>query len=909
MAKNKKSLLYPILVVITFIFICFSIFVNFYTEVLWFNSINYSSVFWKSFNTEYFIWFIAFLFFLGFTYLNAKIAGSTKATPIYNSATLNELYKFKSPVLFLKILLFSVGFIMASVASSSWMEILTYTNREPFGIVDPIFERDLGFYIFQLPLYYSIKSWLMALLIITLLLVVLIYFYKQSLSFAFGKFSIASKAQIHISILLIGIFSLQIVTYWLRGFSLLYSERGSIFFGAGYTDINAQLISYRIMIAVIIIGAALVIFSIIKQKWQVLVFAVFLYFASIAAFTGIYPSIVQKFIVEPNEQAKEVPYIGNNITFTRAAYELEKIEEKNVDIEDNLTLSDINNNKQTIKNIMLWDYRPLLTTFRQLQVIRTYYNFYDLDIDRYTINDDYRQVMISAREIDLNRLPTDAQTWVNKELVFTHGYGAVASPVNAVTSEGMPIFFVKDIPPSSSNDLKIDRPEIYFGEMTNIPIIVKGNIAEFDYPVGDSNKYTFYQGYAGVNIGSFFRRLIFAWNYSDVNYLVTNYIGPESKILYIRNISERVKKIAPFLHFDSDPYITIADGKLYWIFDAYTKTEFYPYSTPFERKYNYVRNSVKITVDAYNGEVNFYLFKPEADPIIRVYSKIFPDMFKDLDEMPQSVQVHLRYPQDLFDIQSKIYQQYHMTEPQIFYNKEDLWTIANEKFDSKVQLMESFYGIMRLPGQKKEEFLMLIPFTPNKRDNLIAWLCVRSDGEHYGKMLVYKFPKQELIFGPMQVSARIDQDPVISQEMTLWNQQGSRVSRGSLIVIPIEKSLLYVQPLYLQATEGQMPELKRVIVAYGNKIAMESSLDNALAKIFGGVVSTTENDNTRTGNLQNNQNIIVPGSDLSTLSKLALDRFLKAEEYMRAGNWAKYGEELELLKKDLINIVDQSKRK
>ena len=905
MAKSKKRL-YPILTILVLITICFSIFVNFYTEILWFDSINYSSVFWKSFNTEYSIWLVSFLFFLGFAYLNAKIAGSTKVTPVHTSAALNELYKFKSPGLFLKIVLFAVGFIMASVASSSWMEILTYMNRESFEIADPIFKKDVGFYVFQLPLYYSIKSWVMALLIINLLLVVLIYFYKQAVAFAFGKFSIIPKAQVHVSILLIGIFILEIIAYWLRGLSLLYSDRTSIFFGAGYTDINAQLIGYRIMIGAIIVGSVLVIFSIIKRRWQLSVFAVLLYFASIIAFTGIYPSIVQKFIVEPNEQAKEIPYINNNITFTRAAYELEKIEEKSVNIDNNLTLSDINNNKQTVKNIMLWDYRPLLTTFRQLQVIRTYYNFFDLDIDRYTIDDDYRQVMISAREIDINRLPTDAQTWVNKELVFTHGYGAVASPVNAVTTEGMPIFFVKDIPPSSSNDLRIDRPEIYFGEMTNIPIIVKGNIAEFDYPIGDSNRYTFYEGDAGVNIGSFFRRLIFAWNYSDVNYLVTNYITSESKILYTRNITERVKKIAPFLHFDSDPYVTIADGKLYWIFDAYTKTEFYPYSTPFERRYNYVRNSVKITVDAYNGDVNFYLFQPETDPIIRVYSKIFPNMFKELEEMPESIQTHLRYPQDLFDIQSRIYQQYHMTDPQIFYNKEDLWTIANEKLDTKIQMMESFYGIMKLPGEQKEEFLMLIPFTPNKRDNLIAWLCVRSDGEHYGKMLVYKFPKQELIFGPMQVSARIDQDPVISQEMTLWNQQGSRVFRGSLIVIPIENSLLYVQPLYLQATEGQMPELKRVIIAYGNRIAMESSLDNALAKIFGGTVST-ESVNTNTRNVQDNQNIITLGSDLSALSKSALDRFLKAEEYIKAGNWTKYGEELELLKKDLINIVEQSK--
>ena len=794
MAKTKRKI-FPIIAIAIFFLICFSIFVNFYTEVLWFESINYASVYWKSFNTEYFVWLSAFLIFLGFAYLNSRIAGSAKPIITGVSDVMNELYKFKSPRLFLKALLFVVGLIMAGVASSSWMNVLTFANRESFGIVDPIFGKDLEFYIFQLPLYSDIKSWLMAMLIINLLLVLLIYFYKQAFAFNMGKISIAPKAQVHISLLLIGIFGLEVIAYWLRGFNLLYSSRSSIFYGAGYTDINAQLVGYRIMMIVMVVCAGLLIFSIIKKRMQVLIYALFVYFGSLLAFSVLYPVIVQKFIVEPNEQAKEMPYIANNISFTRSAYGLEKIEEKSVTIDDKLDREGIERNNLTVKNIMLWDYRPLLTTFRQLQIIRTYYNFNDLDIDRYTINNDYRQVMISPREIDINKLPSDAQTWVNKELIFTHSYGAVASPVNVVTSEGMPIFFIKDIPPQSNSDIKIDRPEIYFGELTKNPVIVKGNIAEFDYPVGDSNKYAYYQGNSGVSIGSFFRRILFAWKYSDINYLVTNYITSESKILYVRDIKERVEKIAPFLHYDGDPYITISEGRLIWIFDAYTKTEYYPYSTPFENKKNYVRNSVKITVDAYTGDVKFYLFKPEEDPIVRVYKKIFPDLFRNLDEMPESLRAHLRYPQDLFDVQAKMYQQYHMTESQIFYNKEDLWTIANEKYDGKIQPMESFYAIMKLPGEKKEEFLMLVPFTPNKRDNMIAWLSARSDGEHYGKLLVYKFPKQELIFGPMQVSARIDQDPVISQELTLWNQQGSRVSRGNLIVIPIEKSLLYVQPL------------------------------------------------------------------------------------------------------------------
>lgn len=909
MPKGKRKI-FPFIVIGIFILICFSIFVNFYTEVLWFESINYSSVYWKSFNTEYLVWFAAFIFFLGFAYLNSQIASKVKPVSPVNAELMHEFYKFKSPKIFVKALIFVVGLIMAGVASSSWMNLLTFSNRESFGIVDPIFGKDLEFYVFQLPLYSDIKSWLMAVLIINLLLIILIYFYKQGFTFSTGRLLISPKAQIHISVILIAIFALEIIAFWLRGFNLLYSSRSSIFYGAGYTDINAQLIGYRIMMVVMAICAILLIISIMRKKWQLLVYAIFVYFASLIAFSVLYPVIVQKFIVEPNEQAKELPYISSNISFTRKAYDLEKIEEKNFIVDESLDLDGIKKNNAAIKNIMLWDYRPLLTTFKQLQVIRTYYNFYDLDIDRYTINNDYRQIMISAREIDINKLPSDAQTWVNKELIFTHGYGAVVSPVNVVTSEGMPVFFIKDIPPQSNSDIKIERPEIYFGEMTKNPVIVKGNIAEFDYPIGDSNRYTYYQGNSGVNIGSFFRRLLFAWKYSDINYLVTNYINSESRILYIRDINERVSKIAPFLTLDKDPYIVVANGKLIWIFDAYTKTEYYPYSTPYENKYNYIRNSVKITIDAYTGEVNFYLFKPEEDPIIRVYHKIFPDLFKNIEEMPNEIRAHLRYPQDLFDIQAQIYQQYHMTEAQIFYNKEDLWTIANEKFEGKIKPMESFYAIMKLPGEKKEEFLMLVPFTPNKRDNMIAWLAVRSDGENYGKMLVYKFPKQQLVFGPMQISARIDQDPVISQELTLWNQQGSRVSRGNLIVIPIEKSLLYVQPLYLQATEGQMPELKRVIVAFGNKIAMESTLDEALMKIFGGKINTSEyvdQEILQADNIREKQ--ITSEEDLGVLSKSALEHYQKAEKYIKEGKWSNYGEELELLKKDLQKMVEITKKK
>jgi hypothetical protein len=747
----------------------------------------------------------------------------------------------------------------------------------------------------------------MATLIITLLLVILIYFYRQAIAFEYKKLIISKQAQIHIALLLLGIFTLEIFGFWLRGFNLLYSTRGSIFYGAGYTDINAQLVSYRIMMVVVGICALLVIYSIIKKRWQILIYPIILYFGSWIIFGAIYPAIIQSFIVKPNEQTKELPYIENNIKFTRLAFGLDRIEEKSVDMNENLTLENLKANSATINNILLWDYRPLLSTINQLQVIRLYYSFNDIDVDRYIINGRYQQVMISAREIDLNKLPSNAQTWVNKEFVFTHGYGLTMSPVTVVSEEGLPRFFIKDIPPQATQDFKITHPEIYYGELTNTPVIVKGNIEEFDYPVGDSNKYTTYKADAGVSIGSFFRRILFAWKYSDFSYLVTSYISQDSRILFHRKITERAKIIAPFLQYDADPYIVIADGKLFWIIDAYTKTEYYPYSTPQDDGSNYIRNSVKVVIDAYTGDLKFYLFKPDWDPLIKVYQKIFPGLFRPFDEMPQSIRSHLRYPQDLFDIQAKMYQAYHMIDGQVFYNKEDLWTIANEKYSGKVQPMESYYIIMKLPDAKKEEFLLMVPYTPNRRDNMIAWLSARCDGDDYGKLLVYKFPKQLLTFGPMQVAARIDQDAKISQELTLWNQQGSQVSRGNLLVIPIDNSLLYVQPLYLQATEGQLPELKRVIVAFGNRIAMEPTLDAALIKVFGGTVTTpTATVETKPAQISATKDI---GINLSDLSKSALEHYNNADKAIKNGNWTKYGEELDLLKKDLEKIVELSKSK
>jgi uncharacterized membrane protein (UPF0182 family) len=620
----------------------------------------------------------------------------------------------------------------------------------------------------------------------------------------------------------------------------------------------------------------------------------------------VYPALIQKFVVNPNEQSKELPYIQNNITFTRFAYDLNSIEEKSIEPQYTLNYEDINADSATVRNIMLWDYRPLASTLDQLQVIRLYYTFPDVDIDRYRLPDgSYRQVMLSARELDQNKLPPNAQTWVNTNLVYTHGYGLGMSPVNVVTEEGLPEFFVKDIPPVTEHGLTVTRPEIYYGEKTNTPVIVNGNIKEFDYPLGDLNQMTKYREKSGVSIGSLLRRLIFAMHFSDLNMLISGYIAPESRVLYYRNIHDRVRAIAPFLTLDDDPFLVVANGRLYWIYDAYTTSRDFPYSKPME-SYNYIRNSVKIVIDAYTGDTKFYLFDADRDPIIRVYDRIFPGLFLDQSKLPVYLREHIRYPQDLFDAQSLLYSTYHMEDPQVFYNKEDLWNIASEKMQEEVVTMESYYAIMRLPGEPREEFIQMIPYTPNKRDNMIAWLCARSDGENYGKMLVYKFPKKEQVYGPMQVSARINQDPTISQQLSLWNQQGSSVYRGNLLVIPIKESVMYVQPVYLQATSGKLPELKRVIVAFHNRLAMEQTLEESLRMVFRG---STMNESP--GTLPEAGRVLAKSPaarSVRELSRSAMRIFEDAISAQRNGDWARYGEEIERLKKELQTLVSEAEK-
>lgn len=876
---------------------------KFLTDLWWFQSLHFEDVFWTTYETEYGLWVVGFLTAFVVLYGNVALAFRASSPVVFYeqvAAVVTQAGKYLR-ILFMGIAVI-LSFIFASMLSSSWMEYLQFLHAESFGVPDPVFGNDVGFYVFSLPFLQTVRSWLLGLTVFSAIGAFLAYLLRNTIAVGPREFRLLDRPRRHFAILASLFLALVALGMWWGRYDILFSTRSAGFFGAGYTDIHAQLPASWIETALTLLAAGMVAWTLLAGHLRRLLRFGVIYVALMIIVAAIYPFAIQKFIVTPNEQSKETPYIARNIAMTRLAYDLNHIEEKDINPQNTLTATQLAEDSVTLRNIMLWDYRPLASTLDQLQVIRLYYEFPDVDIDRYHLGaQGYRQVMLSARELNQDKLPANAQTWVNQKLVYTHGFGVGMSPVNVVTEEGLPEFFVRDIPPVSPVGISITRPEIYFGEKTEGHVILKGNIKEFDYPMGDQNVMTTYREDAGVPTGSLFRRLLFAIRFSELNMLISGYVAPESRILFHRAIQDRVTTVAPFLYYDHDPYMTVSQGRLYWIYDAYTTTSAFPYSKPYEGEFNYIRNSVKIVIDAYNGQTTYYAFDPKNDAILRMYMRIFPTLFKPIASMPEDLRAHVRYPQDLFDVQASMYATYHMTDPQVFYNKEDVWNIANEKQDNQVIAMESYYTIMRLPGEKKEEFILMLPYTPNKRDNMMAWLCARSDGEQYGKRLVYKFPKQDLTYGPMQVASRTDQDPVISQQLTLWNQQGSKVTRGNLLVIPIKQELLYVQPVYLQATTGKLPELKRVIVSFGNRIAMEPTLDEALLRVFGAATAPPTTVASSSGS-PTPPTSTAPSRSLRDLAREASRIFERAQQALKEGDWTRYGEEQKRLRQVLTEM-------
>ncbi len=797
-----------------------------------------------------------------------------------------------------------MAFFLSLAVSGDWVILQKFLNATPFGTSDPIFQKDIGFYFFTLPFYqyiYKLCNWFV---LLAAFWVALAYFLAGMVTGDTSKLFQSMDARYHLSALAALFFLIRAWGYRLEQYMLLYSEQGVVY-GPGYTDIHANLLAYKIMFILALVVSAAIFVNAFLKRFRLVLYTIGFLVAASLVLNGVYPALMQKLVVLPNEMERERPYIENNIQMTRLAYNLEKIEKKDFPAGRTLTAQDIQENQDTIKNIRLWDYRPLQQTYSQLQEMRTYYEFKDIDVDRYVINGRYRQVMLAARELNVDSLPEQSKTWVNQHLQYTHGYGIAMSPVNEVTGEGLPQFFIKDIPPVSQTNLEVERPEIYFGELTNKYVIVNTRSQEFDYPVGDENALCTYEGKNGVPVGSLFRRLLFAINFRDYKMLLSGDITNESQVLYYRNIKERVLKIAPFLLYDRDPYIVLSGGKLYWLWDAYTVSDMFPYAEPFKGRLNYIRNAVKVVIDAYTGEVTFYAAEPQ-EPVLKTFQKIFPGMFVPISEMPPDLRSHIRYPEDLFMIQAKKYTVYHMENYRVFYNKEDKWNLPTELFGTKEEPMESYYTIVRLPGEEKPEFIQIMPFTPQNKKNMIAWLAGRSDGDNYGKLLVFEFPKQELVYGPMQIEARINQDTLISQQISLWDQRGSQVIRGNLLVIPIKDALIYVEPLYLQAEQSKMPELRRVIVAHGDQVVMEPTLDLALQRIFGKQEVARPAQSASPG----------PEGELKTLPKTISELiqeanrlYDEAQNRLKEGDWAGYGSTLQKLKAALEQLAAQAKLK
>jgi len=882
-----------VFVAVLFLFIFFTRLVSIYVDWLWFNSVNFSQIFIKILATKIGLFFgLGLLFFL-IAYIN--IFAARIATPkarwvvkenIIEIPDIDRYRRIFERFLMLGVAVFSL--MLASGFTIIWDMYLKFVYGESFGALDPIFGIDIGFFVFKLPFIKFVYGLIMFGLFVSAIIIAVYYFLFGSIRVTTKGLVFSKQSEIHMSLLGAVAFAMMAYGYRMGMFDLLYSSRG-IIFGAGFTDVNASLPMLWILLVLSCIVSLSFVVNAFKGGWRIPAASLIVLLAFSIVIKPIYPEIVQRLYVSPNEIVKESPYIKLNIEYTRKAYKLDKVSEKEFPVEDNLVLADLRANEGTISNIRLWDHRPLLSTYGQIQEIRTYYDFVDVDIDRYTIGGRERQVMLSARELNYGALPS--KIWINEHLTYTHGYGVALSPVNKITEQGLPDLLIKDIPPSFPSDIRLDRPEIYYGEIANDYCFVKTKSKEFNYPAGEKNVYTEYVGEGGIPISSLMRKALLAVRLGTLKIFMSGDIRNESRVMMYRRVRERILKIAPFIRYDNDPYVVIADGKLYWMLDGYTITDMYPYSDPYAGLGNYIRNSVKVVLDAYDGSVDLYVSDPE-DPIVKTYAKIFPGAFKSMDQMPSEIKEHVRYPEVMFAVQSRKFATYHMTDPQVFYNKEDQWSIAKETFEGDVRAVEPYYTIMKLPGEKKEEFILMIPFTPIGKDNMSAWMCVRCDEEHYGELLTYRFPKRKLIYGPMQIEARIDQDPEISKVLSLWSQRGSTVIRGNLLVIPIENSLLYIEPLYLKAERGQLPELKRVIVAYGNRIAMEETLDNSLRSIFGGKVIRKD---------------ILPSmpstsKNIDDLIKEAGERFRKAEQYLRQGNWSAYGDEMDKLGETLKKL-------
>lgn len=799
-----------------------------------------------------------------------------------------------------------VGYGISHWGMAYWQEYLLARHPISMGHADPLFGLDLGFFLFQLPFRWFLFHLLLVTFLACLVTAIVLYLVEGGVWVTPKGPQMAPAARVHLMVLAAIVLVLAAYRVRLGMYGLLFSERGVIF-GAGYSDVHATLPVLKALFYLCLLGAALFIYSAVRGSLKPAIYGI-IWIVLFGFIGGIaYPELIQRFIVTPNEIDKEAPFIARAIEFTRKAYALDRFEEHEFSAVEDLRPQDIQANQATMRNIRLWDHAPLLTTFAQLQEIRTYYDFEHVDNDRYWIDGVYRQVSLSPRELASSSLPS--RTWINEHLVYTHGYGLCLGPVNEFTKEGLPVLFIRDIPPTSDISIQIKRPEIYYGELSNDYCFVKTHAQEFDYPSGNQNVYATYEGNGGLPVQGFLRRLLFAIRFGELKILLSSDISEESRLIIYRRVLERARRLTPFLRFDEDPYLVITDdGSLVWILDGYTTSSWYPYSEPSPGVGNYLRNSVKATIDAYSGQVHFYI-ADTTDPLIQAYGRIFPDTFQPLDAMPKDLRAHIRYPEGFFSIQARKFAVFHMTDPRVFYNKEDLWRVAQSAAQREGAPMSPYYTIMKLAEVgEKEEFILMVPFTPARKDNMIAWLAARCDEPNYGKVLVFTFPKQKLVYGPQQIDSRIDQSPTISQQLTLWDQRGSNIIRGTLLVVPVLNSVLYVQPLYLAATAGGgLPQLTRVIVAYSDHVVMEPDLETALNVIFGGGAGTATSAAQPAAGApaQPAAQTTAPSAvDTRALIHEANQHFERAQQLLRQGDFAGYGEET----RKLGDVLDRLSR-
>jgi uncharacterized membrane protein (UPF0182 family) len=887
----------------------------------WFSMIGYGGVFWTVFTTKIILFVVVFAVSSVLLWVNGAVAFRfawrrrlrlpAAFSPDYARVpalpgTPAGLFGIVAPLLPWRLLILAVAVVVGGLVAigeaGNWDLILRFVYQVPYGQADPLFGKDIGFYLFSLPVYIAVKNWMVMILALSSVMAGAVYFVHGDIDPDHWPWRISAAAIAHGSALLGLYFAVKAWSYVLDRFMLLYNDNGVVV-GASYTDVHIVLPVLWLLVCLSVVAAVIAWINMRRRIFRPAIAASVLVFGGSFVLSEVVPGLFERFYVKPSELQLEAPYIRNNIALTREAYDLQKIVVKPFPAEQGLTYQTLQDNLGTVNNIRLWDWQPLMDTYAQLQEIRTYYKFLDVDVDRYHIGGAYQQVMIAPRELAPSLLSANAQTWVNLHLLFTHGNGVVMSPVTQKSTEGLPEFYLKDIPPVASDGAPVvTQPRIYFGQGTDDYVIVKGSTPEFDYPKGNDNAYTTYDGADGVAIGGIARKTLFAWYFDDINILLSRYITSASKILIHRNIQDRVQTIAPFLQLDHDPYIVVSDGRLYWMQDAYTTSDWFPYAQPLPHDdTDYIRNSVKVVIDAYNGTVTFYV-ADATDPIIATYRRIFPGLFKPLAAMPPDLQRHIRYPEDLFDIQAQQYRAYHMDSPEVFYNREDLWQFAREPAvpdginGSTSAAMAPYYIMMRLPGEQQTEFFLMMPMVPSQRENMIAWLAARCDLPEYGKLIVYEFPKEKLVYGPFQIDARINQNTEISQQISLWNQMGSRVIRGNLLVVPIENSILYVSPLYLRAESGQLPELKRVIAAYGDRVVMENTLPEALAALFQHSVPALPLP-VSAGS--------APVGPVEARARAALGHYNKAIERLKAGDWTGFGAELDALRPLLQELGGQ----